>query len=282
MERYGDRPEDFDDQDSEVLDHLNIEQLVQTLATFRRSQINMHVVQKLEWQLSRLCHEILPADEAREIDKAAMKPRHIPIKGGVVQVMIVEARNLPKMDLLRSIDPYVLIFCASNIDGANTTGAVSFKTETKKKNRNPVWDEECEIPLVGSVNMLTATIFDADDMSSDDLVGCVHVHLHDLDPGVEVDDWYDIVNPKMNPERLKTAQIHLKITYLPMIDGMLVSVRTCRSLSPSQSKHACTYAPLPAHVTGNHKRLRAFSPVTLSKNRLGFPAPDLMARSRTA
>lgn len=223
MERYGDKPHDFDDQEGEMINHMEIEALAQSLATFRRQQMNLHVVEKLEWQLGRLCNEILPADEAREIDVEASKPPHMPVKGGVVQVTIVEARNLPKMDLLRSIDPYCLIFCASATDGPNTTGAVSFKTEIKNKNRHPVWDEECEIPIVGSVNMLTATVFDHDDLFSDDFVGCCHVQLYDLEPGVEVDDWYDIINPNMGGDRLKESQLHLKITYLPTLDGKLIT-----------------------------------------------------------
>uniref|UniRef100_A0A6T8N7Q9 C2 domain-containing protein n=1 Tax=Hemiselmis andersenii TaxID=464988 RepID=A0A6T8N7Q9_HEMAN len=223
MTRYGDNPADPDAQEAEVLDHLTTESLVQNLAMFRAQQIAGRQIEKMEWQLERICHEVLPADEATEIKSNAAKPKPPPEKGGVVQVQIIEAAGLPKMDLFRSVDPYVLVFCTDPLSH-NTTGAVSYRTDVKPRNRNPVWEEECEIPLVSGVNTLTATIFDKDDVTSDDLVGCVHVYLHDLDPGVEVDEWYDVVNPNMDPNRLKDARLHLKVTYMPTVGGVPITV----------------------------------------------------------
>mmetsp|Transcript_8308 Transcript_8308/g.20319 ORF Transcript_8308/g.20319 Transcript_8308/m.20319 type:complete len:1279 (-) Transcript_8308:24-3860(-) len=219
MTRYGDNPADPDAQEGEVIDHLTTESLVQNLAMFRAQQIAGRQIEKMEWQLERICHEVLPADEATEIKLKAAKPKLPPVKGGVVQCQIVEAAGLPKMDLIRSVDPYVLVFCSDPLSH-NTTGAVSYRTDVKPRNRNPVWEEECEIPLVPGANTLTATIFDKDDVTSDDLVGCVHVHLHDLDPGVEVDEWFDVVNPHLDPNRLKDARLHLKVTWMPTLDGV--------------------------------------------------------------
>lgn len=81
--------------------------------------------------MDRICTEVLPAHEAREVIQEAIRPKHRPVKGGVVRVCIIEAARLPKMDLLRSIDSYVLLFLADEV-GENTTGAVSFKTEVVK------------------------------------------------------------------------------------------------------------------------------------------------------
>uniref|UniRef100_A0A7S0YX08 C2 domain-containing protein n=1 Tax=Hemiselmis tepida TaxID=464990 RepID=A0A7S0YX08_9CRYP len=223
MERYGDNPADADAQEAEVIDHLTTESLVQNLAMFRAQQIASRQIEKMEWQLERICHEVLPADEATEIKAKAAQPKPPPVKGGVVQVQIIEAAGLPKMDLIRSVDPYVLVFCSDPL-GHNTTGAISYRTDVKPRSRNPVWEEECEIPLVAGVNTLTATIFDKDDVTSDDLVGCVHVHLHDLDPGVEIDEWFDVLNPKIDANRLKDARLHLKVTYMPTLDGVPITV----------------------------------------------------------
>ena len=222
MARYGDNPADPDHQEAEIIDHLETEALVQNLAMFRAQQIAARQIEKMEWQLERICHEVLPADEASEIKAKSQQKKREPVRGGVVQCQIVEAAGLPKMDLLRSVDPYVLVFCSDPV-GHNTTGAVSYRTDVKPRNRNPVWEEECEIPLVPGVNTLTATIFDKDDVTSDDLVGCVHVYLHDLDPGVEIDEWFDVVNPKLDSNRLKDARLHLKVTYLPTIDGVPIT-----------------------------------------------------------
>lgn len=58
--------------------------------------------------------------------------------------------------------------------------------------------------------------------SKDDLVGCVHVRLTDLEPGIEVDDWYDVINPHMSSDKLRDARLHLKVSYLPTADGVLI------------------------------------------------------------
>jgi Ca2+-dependent lipid-binding protein len=54
-------------------------------------------------------------------------------RGGVVQVEVLEAREIPRMDSMGLSDPFVKIF---------TDPKRVVKTATKKNTLNPVWENE--------------------------------------------------------------------------------------------------------------------------------------------
>lgn len=80
---------------------------------------------------------------------------------------VIEARNLPAMDLNGLSDPYVKL----------QLGKHRAKTKVVKKNLNPVWDEEF-IFRVGDLNEeLTLCVLDEDKYFTDDFLGQVKVPL---------------------------------------------------------------------------------------------------------
>ena len=103
-------------------------------------------------------------------------------KGGgefheAVQVRVVEARGLKKMDALGSADPYVSL----------RLGGSRQKTKVVKGSTEPVWSEEFEFQGADEAWVLTAEVFDWDRFSRDDPMGQVRIPA--LEMGA-VEDWY--------------------------------------------------------------------------------------------
>jgi len=200
---------------------LQVEHLKRELSMFRAAQ-HMHAnIVEMEEQITQMAETVLPPEKLRAIEKPSDMLGHSAdtsnkknkIKG-LLRVTVVEARNLPKMDLIQSTDGYCLVFLSEPY-GESVTGAVTFRTETVLNSVNPVWNADMELPIMPGATALTVAVFDFDSISKDDLVGVVHVHLAELDVWVQQDKWYPLHNHKMDDSRLKDTEIHLKITRLP-------------------------------------------------------------------
>ncbi len=84
----------------------------------------------------------------------------------VLSLTIKEASDLPKMDVLHSIDSY----CVVGID--NLQDEV-YQTKVVSKNRNPVWNANFEWTLSTDTELLTVALVDHDTVTEDDLVGAM-------------------------------------------------------------------------------------------------------------
>jgi len=172
---------------------------------------------------------VLPPDQmqATSVAADASATGNVNVKSkikGLLRVTVVEAKDLPAMDLFGGTDPYCLVFLSEPY-GESVTGAVTFRTETILNNLNPVWNADMELPIMPGAAALTIAIFDFDSVTSDDLVGVVHVHLAELEVWVQHDKWFTLHNYKMDDKRLGGAQLHLKITRLPDVSDNSTLVR---------------------------------------------------------
>ncbi|XP_021687724.2 C2 and GRAM domain-containing protein At1g03370 isoform X2 [Hevea brasiliensis] len=80
-------------------------------------------------------------------------------------VRVIEARNLPAMDLNGSSDPYVRV----------QLGKQKFKTKVVKKNLNPSWGEEFSFRVEDLNEELIICVLDEDKYFNDDTVGQLKV-----------------------------------------------------------------------------------------------------------
>ncbi len=80
-----------------------------------------------------------------------------------LSLTIVEAHDLPKMDVLHGIDSY----CVVSVD--NLQDEV-YQTKVVKKNRNPTFDANFEWQVPVDTELLTVAIVDHDTITEDDLV----------------------------------------------------------------------------------------------------------------
>jgi len=220
---------------------LQVEHLKRELSMFRAAQ-HMHAnITEMEQQVTRMAETVLPPDQLQVVSDKGPLAGAIQSKNkikGLLRVTVVEARNLPAMDLFRSTDAYCLVFLSEPY-GESVTGAVTFRTETIHKNLNPVWNADMELPIMPGATALTIAIFDFDSLTSDDMVGVVHVHLAELDIWVQQDKWVPLHNHKMDDSRLAGAELHLKITRLPDVSDPSTIVRAQPSMlddvSPSRA-----------------------------------------------
>lgn len=116
---------------------------------------------------------------------------------GMLQVCAVEARNVPRMDLLSKSDPYLELF---------TRVKRRLRTQVVDDDDHPVWDERFAFPVYSIQQELTAILFDYDLLSADDEIGRLVIPLEELPPDVEIDAWFPIVTPEEERERAKVAR----------------------------------------------------------------------------
>lgn len=92
------------------------------------------------------------------------------------RVTVVGARGLPQMDILGSTDPYALLFLAEPLGESVTgqsqeiehvqsrtsahpilaAGAITYRTETARKTREPTWNADFELPIFAMATVLFA------------------------------------------------------------------------------------------------------------------------------
>jgi hypothetical protein len=104
-----------------------------------------------------------------------------------LEVTVVSARNLPRMDVLTSCDAYCVAFL--NEEGTGGGGALGgeymqfmsqLRTTRVVRSRSPVWEQALAFDVTPATRSLVLSVWDRDRLSADDLVGCVELRLEDL------------------------------------------------------------------------------------------------------
>lgn len=155
---------------------------------------------------------------------------------GDLDLSIVEARNLPNMDLVteqlrrcftaldvcrrpfvgrrrrnshrrkKSItsDPYVTVCLA---------GARVARTGVISNSENPIWNSHFKIPLAHPVTEVQFQVKD-DDLFGADYIGVAAVPAEKIKSGELIDDWFPIVGPRGKPPKADCA-LRLKMKFTP-------------------------------------------------------------------
>jgi len=118
--------------------------------------------------------------------------KNMPI--GRIQVEVLEARRLPRMDLIGSCDPFVVL----------ELGNQSAKTKTLSKTMDPVWrSAEFIFNVYSSFDVIKFSVFDYDFDSAPDLIGIVEIPVAELSHELEFSQWYML---KLDPAVVKAAR----------------------------------------------------------------------------
>merc|ERR1719453_1704799 len=90
-------------------------------------------------------------------------PTNYGARRGIIDIQLVEARDLKSCKMLRSMDPY----CKVTINGVTKESGVH-----ENGHKNPTWNERLQSMMVGNVdaNEITVELWDKDSFSSDDLI----------------------------------------------------------------------------------------------------------------
>ncbi|KAI5517567.1 C2 domain-containing protein family [Trichomonas vaginalis G3] len=121
----------------------------------------------------------------------------------VLQVVVVDAKGLPAMDLNGKADPY----CALSVNG---TGR-QLRTGVVMKNKNPEWHQTFNVPIPNQKkDKLHITVYDWDEKNSNDLIGYAHIELKDVKLNTPVEQ--EVQLKKKHGLRKDRGVVHLKYT----------------------------------------------------------------------
>jgi len=122
-----------------------------------------------------------------------------PFKADVLNLTVVEAKDLPKVDTFGKIDAYITMNWQ--------TSSKKYKTEVVEKNFEPHWNADFKIPITNPASdVLNLYLKDYDKMSKNDAISEYSIKVSELTPGQEIDKWVDFT-PTGNK---KGGQVHLK------------------------------------------------------------------------
>jgi hypothetical protein len=135
-----------------------------------------------------------------------------------LSVCIEQARHIPKMDVCRGVDVFCVVFLESTPE--------IFQTEVMRGISSWDWDPELSKHFTWKLRResdldpdrcVVVMIYDKDQFSSDDVIGCVKIRLGDLVNG-KYDGWQDIIRPPNAPKKqffffdVPVGKLKLKIT----------------------------------------------------------------------
>eukprot|EP00741_Cyanophora_paradoxa_P024084 tig00021726_g23259.t1 len=153
----------------------------------------------------RLRYVVAPEFRAEQARRSEALKALVLNRRGRVVVRAVGARDLPKMDLIGSIDPFLAV----------RLGERTFKTRHIPDNKNPAWGEEFTFEITeGDVNHpeFVVEVWDRDRGSADDFVGQCKVTLVSLLDGRLHDDWYPLTDKA--GRKAVQGQVHLAFQFV--------------------------------------------------------------------
>mmetsp|Transcript_20798 Transcript_20798/g.23141 ORF Transcript_20798/g.23141 Transcript_20798/m.23141 type:complete len:133 (-) Transcript_20798:170-568(-) len=104
---------------------------------------------------------------------------------GMLNIKLVEAKDLPNEDATGKSDPFVIIQVGNDYHWSK-----AYKSKTIDNNNAPVWNETFDIPVKEpEKDSVRFTLVDDDVLGSDDHLGIVTVELKTLPKGQAKDCW---------------------------------------------------------------------------------------------
>ncbi|XP_041352142.1 synaptotagmin-1-like isoform X1 [Gigantopelta aegis] len=146
---------------------------------------------------------------------------------GELSVGVIQAADLPGMDMSGTSDPYVKVYLLPD-------KKKKYETKVHRKTLNPVFNETFtfKVPYaeVGS-KTLTFAVYDFDRFSKHDQIGQVLVPLNTVDLGRVVEEWRDVTAPDSDSEKEnKLGDICFSLRYVPTAGKLTVVVLEAKNL----------------------------------------------------
>lgn len=100
----------------------------------------------------------------------------------LLKVKIIEARNIPNLDIIGKSDPYCMLQMSNSQQ--------VYKTKYINNTSCPVWNEEFKFPVTRQASdVLVVVVKDKDTISADDPIGKYQFSLASLTINQEKDEW---------------------------------------------------------------------------------------------
>ncbi|KAM0854378.1 hypothetical protein ACQ4PT_050458 [Festuca glaucescens] len=129
---------------------------------------------------------------------------------GLLEVKLVEARDLKNKDLVGKSDPFAVLYI-------RPLSAKTKKSKTINNDLNPIWNEHYEFVVEdSSTQHLTVKIYDDEGLQPSEIIGCARVELAGLQPGKVKDVWLELVKDlEIQRDKKPRGQVHLELLYYP-------------------------------------------------------------------
>lgn len=117
----------------------------------------------------------------------------------ILHIKVIEAKDVPKMDVVGYSDPYVKF--------TYDKGPGTYQTRYIEQTLTPVWNEEFHIAILDKKEgLIKAFLYDFDKVSNDDLISTKDFPINSFQIGKVVDNWYEFVAA---PKAKKPGCVHL-------------------------------------------------------------------------
>jgi len=144
-----------------------------------------------------------------------------------LNVKVVQATELPAMDMGGVSDPYVKIYLLPE-----TKGQKKFETKVHRKTLNPFFNQTFEfknLPYAETFDKtLMFSIFDYDRFSKHDQIGEVKLPLCQIDLAQTINEWKDVQSNKEDDQYL--GDICFSLRYVPTSGKLTVGILECKRL----------------------------------------------------
>ncbi|XP_039979411.1 synaptotagmin Va [Xiphias gladius] len=140
-------------------------------------------------------------------------------------VGILQAQDLPAMDMGGTSDPYVKVYMLPD-------KKKKFETKVQRKNLCPVFNETFtfKIPyneLGGQT--LVLQVFDFDRFGKHDVIGEIKIPMNTIDLGQPIHEWKDLVGGEKE-EQEKLGDICISLRYVPTAGKLTVNIMEAKNL----------------------------------------------------
>ncbi|EKX33173.1 hypothetical protein GUITHDRAFT_120654 [Guillardia theta CCMP2712] len=215
MNRYGTEPSVISERrKSELLELHDLEGIRRQIGTQIGQVKLLGSQQQVLDLLTSIGKELAPAAIALQKEQEQqVQTAPAPTSVKLLRVTLVRATNLPRMDLFSGCDPYCVLFVNA------CSGLSTFASEVKHKNVNPVWEQQFEWTTTSRTKVLSVTLWDKDDVTSDDLVGSVQLDLEQLPEGEEQELTLPLQNHKLF-RKLRETRLVLRVHKLTETESL--------------------------------------------------------------
>ncbi|MBA0583681.1 hypothetical protein Gorai_014528, partial [Gossypium raimondii] len=114
----------------------------------------------------------------------------------MLEVKLIQARDLTNKDIIGKSDPYAVLF---------------------NNDLNPIWNEHYEFIIEDATTQhLVVRIYDDEGVQASEFIGCAQVLLSELEPGKVKDVWLNLVKDlEIQRDSKYRGQVHLELLYCP-------------------------------------------------------------------
>ncbi|KAF2590963.1 hypothetical protein F2Q70_00038009 [Brassica cretica] len=177
--------------------------LVDEFPCFGAETIRDAVEDSITWPVRKVI-PILPGDYS----DLELKPV------GMLEVKLVQAKNLTNKDLVGKSDPFAKMFIRPLREKTQ-------RSKTINNDLNPIWNEHFEFVVEdASTQHLVVRIYDDEGVQASELIGCAQIRLCELEPGKVKDVWLKLVKDlEIQRDNKNRGEVHLELLYVPFGAG---------------------------------------------------------------